>query len=49
MPLRTYRIKGPGSRAAGLAMAFKLALKAESRWRIRPVAFVTSAELAAGS
>ena len=23
----------PGSRAAGLAMAFKLALKAESRWR----------------
>ena len=31
--LRTYRTKGPGSRAAGLAMAFKLALKAESRWR----------------
>ena len=31
--LRTCRTKGPGSRAAGLAMAFKLALKAESRWR----------------
>jgi putative transposase len=31
--LRTYRTKGPGSRKAGLAMAFKLAQKAESRWR----------------
>lgn len=31
--LRTYRTKGPGSRDAGLAMAFKLASKAESRWR----------------
>jgi len=31
--LRTYRTKGPGSRTAGLAMAFKLARKAESRWR----------------
>ena len=31
--LRTYRTKGPGSRRAGLAMAFKLARKAESRWR----------------
>ena len=31
--LRTYRTKGPGSREAGLAMAFKLATKAESRWR----------------
>ena len=31
--LRTYRAKGPGSREAGLAMAFKLARKAESRWR----------------
>src|SRR5688572_28153813 len=31
--LRTYRTKGPGSREAGLAMAFKLACKAESRWR----------------
>ncbi len=31
--LRTYRTKGPGSREAGLAMAFKLALKAQSRWR----------------
>src|SRR5260370_1208331 len=31
--LRTYRTKGPGSRVAGLAMAFKLARKAESRWR----------------
>jgi transposase-like protein len=31
--LRTYRTKGPGSREAGLAMTFKLARKAESRWR----------------
>ncbi len=31
--LRTYRTKGSGSREAGLAMAFKLARKAESRWR----------------
>ena len=31
--LRTYRTRGPGSREAGLAMAFKLARKAESRWR----------------
>jgi len=31
--LRTYRTKGPGCREAGLAMAFKLARKAESRWR----------------
>jgi len=31
--LRTYRTKGLGSREAGLAMAFKLARKAESRWR----------------
>jgi transposase-like protein len=31
--LRTYRTKGPGSREAGIAMAFKLAKKAESRWR----------------
>src|SRR5437868_8761680 len=31
--LRTYRTKGPGSRKAGLAMAFKLARKAESGWR----------------
>jgi putative transposase len=31
--LRTYRTKGPGSREAGLAMAFKLARNAESRWR----------------
>ena len=31
--LRTYRTKGPGSRQAGLAMAFKLALKAEKSWR----------------
>lgn len=31
--LRTYRTKGPGSREAGLAMAFKLSRKAESRWR----------------
>jgi transposase-like protein len=31
--LRTSRTKGPGSREAGLAMAFKLARKAESGWR----------------
>jgi len=31
--LRTYRTKGPGSRKAGLAMAFKLALKAQKTWR----------------
>ena len=31
--LRTYRTKGAGSRRAGLAMAFKLAQKAESGWR----------------
>jgi putative transposase len=31
--LRTYRTKGPGSREAGLAMAFKLTRKAESNWR----------------
>jgi transposase-like protein len=31
--LRTYRTKGPGSRKAGLAMAFKLARKAEKGWR----------------
>lgn len=31
--LRTYRTKGPGSREAGIAMAFKLACLAQSRWR----------------
>jgi transposase-like protein len=31
--LRTYRTKGPGSRLAGLAMAFKLTQKAEKGWR----------------
>jgi transposase-like protein len=31
--LRTKVTKGPGSRAAGLAMAFKLVEAAESRWR----------------
>jgi transposase-like protein len=31
--LRTYRTKGPGSRRAGLAMAFKLAQKAQKNWR----------------
>lgn len=31
--LRTYRTKGPGSRKAGLAMAFKLAEKAQKTWR----------------
>lgn len=31
--LRTYRTKGPGSRDAGVAMAFKLADKAQKSWR----------------
>ena len=31
--LRTYRTKGAGSRKAGLAMAFKLAQKAQTGWR----------------
>ncbi|MGH9164547.1 MAG: transposase, partial [Acidimicrobiales bacterium] len=31
--LRTKVTKGPGSRAAGLAMAFKLIEAAEQRWR----------------
>ena len=31
--LRTKVTKGPGSRAAGLAMAFKLIESAQSRWR----------------
>jgi transposase-like protein len=31
--LRTRVTKGPGSRAAGLAMAFKLIESAETRWR----------------
>ena len=31
--LRTKVTKGPGSRAAGLAMAFKLIEAAERRWR----------------
>jgi transposase-like protein len=31
--LRTYRTKGPGSRKAALAMAFKLAQKAQTSWR----------------
>ena len=31
--LRTYRTKGAGSREAGLAMAFKLAEKAQKGWR----------------
>jgi hypothetical protein len=31
--LRTRVTKGPGSRAAGLAMAFKLIEAAEARWR----------------
>jgi transposase-like protein len=30
---RTRVIKGPGSRAAGLAMAFKLIESAQQRWR----------------
>jgi len=31
--LRTEVTKGPGSRAAGLAMAFKLIESAQTRWR----------------
>ena len=31
--LRTKVTKGPGSRAAGLAMAFKLIESAQARWR----------------
>jgi len=31
--LRTKVTKGPGSRAAGLAMAYKLIEAAQSRWR----------------
>ena len=33
MRLRSEVTKGPGSRAAGLAMAFKLIEAAEARWR----------------
>ena len=33
MRLRTKVTKGPGSRAAGLAMAFKLLEAAQNRWR----------------
>jgi putative transposase len=31
--LRTKVTKGPGSRAAGLAMAYKLIIAAQDRWR----------------
>jgi transposase-like protein len=31
---RTKVTKGPGSRAAGLAMAFKLIESAQARWRV---------------
>ena len=33
MRLRTKVTKGPGSRVAGLAMAFKLIEAAQTRWR----------------
>ena len=33
MRLRTRVTKGPGSKAAGLAMAFKLLEAAQDRWR----------------
>ena len=33
MRLRTKVTKGPGSKAAGLAMAFKLIESAQNRWR----------------
>jgi len=32
--LRTRVTKGPGSRAAGVAMAFKLIEEAQARWRM---------------
>ena len=32
--LRTYRQKGPGSAKAGIAMAFRLMLCAEKRWKV---------------
>ena len=32
--LRTKVTKGPGSRAAGLAMAYKLIEQAQTRWRV---------------
>lgn len=32
--LRTYRQKGPGSAKAGLAMAFKLMLCAQKKWKV---------------
>jgi putative transposase len=31
--LRTRTTKGPGGKAAGLAMAFKLQVSAQERWR----------------
>ena len=34
MRLRTKVTKGPGSRAAGLAMAYKLIESAQTRWRM---------------
>ena len=40
--LRTKVTKGPGSRAAGLAMAYKLIEQAQTRWRA-----VTAAHLVA--
>ena len=33
MRLRTRVTKGPGSRAAGLAMAYKLIVAAQARWQ----------------
>jgi hypothetical protein len=33
---RSKITKGPGARAAGIAMAFKLIEAAQSRWRARP-------------
>ncbi len=34
MRLRTKVTKGPGFRAAGLAMAYKLIEQAQTRWRV---------------
>ena len=34
MRLRTKVTKGPGSRSAGLAMAYKLIEQAQTRWRM---------------
>lgn len=42
--LRTKVTKGPGSRAAGLAMAYKLIEAAQARWRAVNVPLSTTGE-----